>query len=101
MRIIAKKRLIEFWTSHPDSKASLSSWHDTLASLSPANLAKLREVYPHADQVGRATVFNIKGNHYRLITSIRYTSQITYILEVMTHAEYSKDEWKQRHHVYD
>lgn len=32
--------------------------------------------FRHADPVGTCTVFNIKGNHYRLIAGVRYESKI-------------------------
>lgn len=41
------------------------------------------------------TVFNISGNRYRLIVLIDYTYQEIYIRQVLTHAEYDKNNWKQ------
>jgi mRNA interferase HigB len=43
-----------------------------------------------------ATVFNIKGNTYRLITIIEYQRGVIQVREALTHAEYSKDSWKDR-----
>jgi len=62
-------------------------------------LAEVRAVHPHADPVvvasGRTVVvFNIRGNRYRLATAIHYNRQIIYTLRFMTHAEYSKNRWK-------
>ena len=51
-------------------------------------------IYPKAEAVGNFTVFNIKGNRYRLIVDLVYASQRIYIKYVLTHAEYDKDEWK-------
>ncbi len=53
-------------------------------------------MYRHADVVGNKTVFNIKGNAYRLITAIHYDRGRIYIRELLTHAEYDKGDWKQR-----
>jgi mRNA interferase HigB len=36
----------------------------------------------------------IKGNDYRLITSIVYATQRIYIKYVLTHSEYDRDKWK-------
>jgi mRNA interferase HigB len=44
--------------------------------------------------VDRFTVFNIKGNSYRLITEINYRYGRLYIRYVLTHAEYDKGAWK-------
>ena len=35
----------------------------------------VRKTYASADSVGKFTVFNIKGNKYRLIVKIEYTYQ--------------------------
>jgi len=39
-------------------------------------------------------VFNIRGIRYRLVAAIHYNRQIVYTLRFMTHAEYSKNRWK-------
>jgi mRNA interferase HigB len=45
--------------------------------------------------VGKFTVFNIKGNAYRLITEINYHTGTIFLRHVLTHAEYSKGAWKE------
>jgi len=40
-------------------------------------------------------VFNIRRNDYRLIVAAHFNRQIVYILRFMTHAEYSKNRWKE------
>lgn len=40
------------------------------------------------------TVFNACGNKYRLLAAIHYNRKIVFTLRFLTHAEYSKDEWK-------
>lgn len=50
--------------------------------------------FPHADAVERLTVFNIKGNHYRLIVRLRYDIQIIFIKRLLTHADYDRGDWK-------
>ncbi|KAF0244523.1 MAG: hypothetical protein FD167_3633 [bacterium] len=94
MRIISKKRLREFWENHPEAKEPLLAWYRITEKARWQNLADTRKDFSHADSVGVCTVFNIKGNHYRLITSIRYLTQTVYILYVLTHAEYDKERWK-------
>lgn len=41
------------------------------------------------------TVFNICGNDFRLITAIHYDRRAVFVLRFLTHAEYSKNTWKQ------
>lgn len=86
---------------YPDARESLAAWLKNAMDATWQNLAEVRGTYPHADPVevasGRTVVvFNIRGNRYRLITAIHYNRQIVYTLRLMTHAEYSKDRWKDK-----
>lgn len=101
MRLIDRKRLIQAGVQYPQAKVPLQDWYTIMKQVKATNLVELRKTYPHADQVGKATMFNIKGNDFRLISSIHYNTQTLYILEVLTHAEYSTDAWKSRWHVFD
>ncbi len=59
-----------------------------------SNLIEVQSIFPKAEAVGNFTVFNIKGNKYRLIVSINYEKQLIYIKYVLTHADYDKEGWK-------
>jgi mRNA interferase HigB len=59
------------------------------------SLEDVRHDFPSADGVGKYTVFNIKGNEYRLISLIFYRSKKLFIRDVITHAEYDKGRCKQ------
>jgi mRNA interferase HigB len=91
---------VKTWAAqYPDAAESLAAWLKNASDATWGNLAELRQVYPHADPVvvasGRTVVvFNVRGNRYRLVTAIHYNRQIIYTLRFMTHAEYSKDRWK-------
>ena len=58
------------------------------------NFAKLREIFPHADKVGKFTVFNIGGNKARLIAAMHYNRNKVFIRHVLTHKEYDAGKWK-------
>ena len=54
---------------------------------------------PSADPVrvtsGRTVVvFNIAGDRYRLLTAIHYNMRKVFILRFLTHAEYTRETWK-------
>jgi len=56
-----------------------------------ANFAELRAVFNSVDAVGSGLyIFNIKGNHYRLIARIHFNVRTVYIKFVGTHREYDK-----------
>ena len=54
------------------------------------NLEQVRQIYRNAEAVGNFTVFNIKGNKYRLIVGIDYETQTVYYKYLLTHSEYNK-----------
>lgn len=95
MRIIKRGALIEFWEVHPDAQSSLESWYQVVRSANWRNPAELKQVYPHADLVGRRTVFNIAGNKYRLIARANYRTQRVFVLHLLTHEQYDRGAWKQ------
>lgn len=41
-------------------------------------------------------VFNIAGNRYRLIAALHFNKDRLFLLDFLTHADYSKDAWKNR-----
>ena len=96
MRIIAKKTLLGFGKVHANCKAPLERWYQAAAAAQWRNLNDVRKTFPNADVVGNKTVFNIKGNTYRLITVIKYETNTIFISEFLTHAEYDKGSWKTR-----
>ena len=56
-----------------------NSHHDVLADFSSA------------DFIGKGRyIFDIKGNHYRLVAKVLFALQTVDFRRIMTHAEYSK-----------
>lgn len=95
LHIISRKKLREAATRHRDLEASLDVWFRIAKKASWRTLADVRQTFATADLVNRWTVFNVKGNRYRLITEINYRSQRVYIRHLLTHAEYDQEKWKQ------
>ena len=91
MRIIAKKILRDFWKQHPDSEHQLKAWYQETSNAEWETPNKIKIEYPTASfLVDNRVVFNIKGNHYRLIVKINYDYQMIWIRFIGTHAEYDK-----------
>jgi mRNA interferase HigB len=72
----------------------LSTWFAVAKRAKWRSLVDVQATYARAEAVGNHTVFNIKGNKYRLIATIEYRLQIVFITCVLTHAEYDKGKWK-------
>src|ERR671927_144336 len=94
MWVLSRKKLVEAASKHPDLDAPLDTWYRIAKQAAWQSITDVRQTWSSADAVGNCTVFNIKGNDFRLITWINYKSQKIFIRYVLTHAEYDKEGWK-------
>ena len=91
MRVISRKHLIACWEQHPDTEQSLKAWYDEASKAQWLMPQDIKAQYKSASFVGRnRVVFNIKGNHYRLIVAVAYRFGAIYVKFVGTHGEYDK-----------
>jgi mRNA interferase HigB len=94
MRIITRKRLLEFAEKYPDCSTALESWYRIVKHTDFNSFAELRQTFPSADIVDNLTVFNIGGNKARLIAAIHYNTHRVYIRYILTHKEYDRGSWR-------
>ena len=102
MRLIGQEVLSKAIRKHVDTKKWLDAWAATVEEARWESLDDVRVDYQSADGVMLrsrivVTVFNVKGNEYRLLTNINFARQVVVVLELLTHAEYDKDRWKRRY----
>lgn len=91
MRIIAKKTLRDFWQKQLDCEQQLKAWYQEAEKAKWKAPKDIKLEYPSASFLqDNRVVFNIKGNHYRLIVRINYSYQIVWIRFIGTHAQYDK-----------
>lgn len=91
MRIIAKRTLVEFYNAHSDAKTALEEWHKKTRNAKWSCFADVKKTFRSADSVGKGRfVFNIKGNDYRLVVLILFSTGMVYVRFVGTHAEYNR-----------
>ena len=91
MEVYGLDLLTKFSVKHANAKAALDSWlfiveqevwktpHDVKARFSSVDFLAKNKV-----------IFNIKGNHYRMIVKIGYNDESVLVEWVGTHAEYSR-----------
>lgn len=96
MWIVSLKRLRVFWTLHSKAEIPLRGWFTQTSEANWRNFSDLRSTFPSADLVGNCIVFNIGGNNFRLIGRVFYRSHKVYVLKVMTHVEYDRDDWPEQ-----
>jgi mRNA interferase HigB len=99
VRIISKRRLVNFWQSRKTDSESrlaerdLTSWLKLAKGVDWDNFAVLKQTFGSADVVGNCVVFDVGNNRFRLIGRINYYAHIISVLKVMDHAEYDKKSW--------
>ena len=95
MRIVTFKRIKEFIEKHNDSKTALEEWYFKTTKAKWGNLSDIKRNFNTVDYVGNNRfVFNIKGNNYRLVAIIIFSSQKVYIRFIGTHTEYQRIDCK-------
>jgi len=101
VRLIKRSTLREYARHFPKAARPLEDWARLTLSTTWKSVVDTRKTFPHADQVKvkserTVTIFNVCGNDFRLITAIHYDRQKVFVLNFLTHAEYTKDTWKSR-----
>lgn len=94
VRILGTKVLDEAIRKHADLGSPIAVWLTIARIAKWKNLNELRQTWRDTDSVKGQTIFNTKGNKYRLLAMVNYPSQTLIIKELVTHAEYtSKRGW--------
>jgi mRNA interferase HigB len=91
MTVISKKRLMEYWSVHPQSKEGLEDWHRVMKKNTYTSLIEMQSSIIDVEYLKGHDryCFNIHGNKYRLIARITWGVTV-FVVEVLTHAEYTK-----------
>lgn len=91
MHVVKCSTIKLFLEKHPDSSEALKTWCKLLKSLNFRDFHELKEYFGTADNIGmNRVIFNIKGNHYRLIAKINYTKGRVFVRFLGTHKEYDR-----------
>lgn len=92
LRIFNRSTLADFWLKHADAEAALRLWFAIVERAAWAGPADVKKAFSNADFLAdNRVVFNIEGNHYRLIAQVKYGPLfLVYIRFVGTHAEYDR-----------
>ena len=93
MRIIAKKTLMHYLElkKYHFAKESLKSWCLEAEKSLWETTSELKEQFKAASIINnKRVVFNIQGNHYRLVVDIEYRLRIIFVVWFGTHEEYNE-----------
>lgn len=93
MRLITKKYLIKSYELYPITEGSLKAFMAEIKAATWTKHADIKAVYPSVSFIagtGKRYVFNIKGNDFRLVADIEFSSKLFYVVWFGPHAEYDK-----------
>jgi mRNA interferase HigB len=91
MHIISFRKLRDFFEVDPNSKVPLQDWYKRAGKAEWDNFSDVKKTFNSVDSVGNSRyVFNVKGNHYRIVVLLLFQVKRVYIRWVGTHKDYSK-----------
>lgn len=89
--IITRKALLGYAQRYPDAADALFEWYHEMLKSEFANFNELKGVYANASLVGDSrVVFNIKGNHFRLVVRVSFEYKAIQVKWFGPHKEYDK-----------
>ena len=101
MRIITRRRLVEFWTIHPNAKGPMLAWESIVKGATWTCPNDVKQTFRNADWVRALWIFDVSRDRivadvrYQRITEEGYVAEgIVYIRHVFTHPEY--DAWSKK-----
>ncbi len=91
MRIITEEPLKKYIERFPETRVALQEWVRVVRHAEWKSFADVKATFNSVDSVGNQHyVFNIKGNHHRLVVVIKFTIKWVYIRFIGTHSEYDR-----------
>ncbi|GMT49879.1 MAG: toxin RelE [bacterium] len=91
VKIISEKTLKSFWRKYPDAQNPLETWCSLIKHSDWQSPQDVLNDFPGVRIIPNSRViFNIKENHYRLVTYVRYTAKKVYIRFIGSHGDYDQ-----------
>jgi len=103
VNVISRRKLREFYEAKPERSQHADAFEDWFRLARKADWQTFQDAKALFGQtdVARdtktkrtATIFDIAGNKYRIITLIDYARHTVLITHVLDHKEYDKNNWK-------
>ena len=89
MRLIARRVLLAYAETHPETAVSLDRWEALIKAAKWTSMDDIRRAVPRAKVLNRERVrFEVAGGNYRMIAAFDFRRQIVFIKFLGTHAQY-------------
>ena len=94
MRVLGEAVVARFAKKHSASLKPLQRFLGIARTADWPHFPALKQSFAAADYMSNGMViFNIGGNKYRLMATISFERQILLIEQILTHGEYSREEF--------
>jgi len=91
MHIISFEKLRDYFLNETNATTALRDWYKITKKAEWNSFADLKNYFNSADNVGNDRyVFNIKGNHYRIVAIVLFKIKRVYIRWVGSHKDYDR-----------
>jgi len=90
MEIFGGLLVTDFAEKHPHSRKALARFLEIVRQAQWFSLIDVKAAFPATDYVNETYIFNIGGNHYRLLAAIDFEAQYIDITEILTHERYNR-----------
>ena len=88
---MSKAILMSFVERFPETEEAIFRWYGQTSAANWKNFSEMKNSFNAVDAVGNDRyVFNIKGNHFRLIALIIFKVRTVFVLFIGTHKEYDE-----------
>jgi mRNA interferase HigB len=91
MKVLGRDKLVKFYKKYSNARRALEAWLSEVEDATWKTPQDIKNRYHSADFLAdNRVIFNIKGNHYRLVIKVRYQNGIAVVEWVGTHSQYDK-----------
>ena len=92
--VLTYRALMQPARRHPACLGSVERWYRVADAAGWRHLMDVRQTFRHADQIGSTLVFDIVfdigGNHFRLMCCVDYGARQLIFRALLSHAEYDR-----------
>jgi len=101
MRVIAKRTINAYRKCYPEADEQLKAWVALIEGRDFKHFSELKATFNSADLIkDNRVVFNIKGNHFRLIAHLDFNRQAAFVKWFGRHKDYDKIDPSEVKHEY-
>lgn len=80
MSVLPAKRLNEYRRRYPEADAALKAWKAQIEGQNYQHFIALKSTFGRADFIKPdRVIFNVEGNHFRLITAVDFNRQVVLV----------------------